>query len=663
MIEIGSILSNRYQITDIIGQGGMANVFLAHDLILDRDVAVKVLRFDFQNNQDAIRRFQREAMSASQLLHHNIVEVYDVDETDQQQYIVMEYVKGTDLKTFIHQKAPLSLELSVSIMSQILSAIEIAHKNNIIHRDIKPQNILITERNEVKITDFGIAIALSDTSITQTNTLLGSVHYLSPEQARGSNATTKSDIYALGVVLYELITGSVPFNGESAVSIALKHFQETFPRVKDTMDYVPQSLENVVLKATTKNPDDRYRTVDEMHQDLITSLSANRMNEPLFVPQNMGSTSVIKPIKPIQPLSDSEMALNERLAAPEPLDEEEFIGFETLDPISPKKSNFRLTRWLLGFLLLVLLFLGGYYLFMQTTQFVAVPSLTNVTQEEAQTLLEEKGLVLGTITHQWNDTIPAGSVISSDPTTNARVQKNSQVSLVVSNGREQVEIGDYVGQKYEPIRKQLTDANFIVVRRGMATTDPNLVGVIMDQSVSAGSKVVPSETTITFTVGQMSDKVTMQDFNNLPLDMVYTFAEEYGLYVEVSYDYDDYISPDNVIRQDPVSGTELTSGDTIYVVVSQGQETTEIITHTEALTIEYLPRYSETDLNQERPLPNVIDVYIGDSQNNINVLSRSFEITETIPIQLLFYIQSDGVGQYRIMRDGVLYSESNAIYP
>ncbi|HFI0462826.1 TPA: Stk1 family PASTA domain-containing Ser/Thr kinase [Streptococcus suis] len=660
MIEIGAKLSNRYLITDIIGQGGMANVFLAHDLILDRDVAVKVLRFDFQNNQDAIRRFQREAMSASQLLHHNIVEVYDVDETEQQQYIVMEYVKGTDLKSFIHQHAPLSLELTVSIMSQILSAIEIAHRNNIIHRDIKPQNILITDQNEVKITDFGIAIALSDTSITQTNTLLGSVHYLSPEQARGSNATTKSDIYALGVVLYELITGSVPFNGESAVSIALKHFQEAFPRVKDTMDYVPQSLENVVLKATAKNPLDRYNSVNEMHQDLITSLSANRMNEAMYVPDHHSNTTVLKPIKPI---AASQQAIEEQLSAPEPLEEEIYPSFDVVGPLTPVKKHFRLTRWLIGLLLLVLLSLGAYYLYMQTTQFVAIPALANLTQEEAVEQLQDLGLSLGQVSHEWDQAIPAGSVIKSNPETNSRVLKQSAVDLVVSNGKEQVEIGNYIGEKYEPIRKQLTDANFIVVRRGMATTDPNLVGVIMDQSISQGSKVVPSDTTITFTVGQMSDQVTMQDFNNLPLDMVYTFAEEYGLYVEVSYEYDDYISPDNIIRQDPVSGTVLTPGDSIYVVASQGQEKTEIVTHTEALTIEYLPRYAETDLNQEKPLPNLIEVYIGDAENNINTLSKSFEITETIPIQLLFYIESDGVGSYRILRDGEVYAESNAIYP
>lgn len=660
MIEIGEKLSERYQITDVIGQGGMANVFLARDLILERDVAVKVLRFDFQDNQDAIRRFQREAMSASQLLHHNIVEVYDVDESDQQQYIVMEYVKGTDLKTFIQQNAPLSLELTVSIMSQILSAIEIAHKNHIVHRDIKPQNILITDKNEVKITDFGIAIALSDTSITQTNTLLGSVHYLSPEQARGSSATTKSDIYALGVVLYELITGKVPFNGESAVSIALKHFQETFPRVKDSMDYVPQSLENVVLKATAKNPEDRYNSIEEMHNDLTTSLSANRMNEPIFVPNDLGSTTVMKSIKPI---SSASKALDKKVSAPEPLEDEMFQSFEVLPPIEPHKKRFPLFRLLFSLLLIIAAALGLFYVYKQTTGFVTVPDVYNKTEAEAKSLLEEKELVIGQVIYKWDAAIAAGTAMETSPASNSRVAKGSSVDLVVSNGKEQVEIGNYVGEKYEPIRKQLTDASFIVVRRGMATTDPNQVGVILAQSVDPGSKVVPSNTTITFTVGQMSEHITMQDFYNLPLSMVERYAEEYGLYVEVEYAYDDYISTDQVISQEPANGTALFPGDTIKVVVSQGTEEIEVLSKALPVTIEYLPRYATSDVSMEKPLPNVIDVYIGDAQNNINKLYRTFEITETTTIQLKLFISTDGVGQYRIIRDGELFEESNEVSP
>ncbi len=280
MIEIGRKLNGRYHIIGNIGNGGMANVFLAHDLILDRDVAVKVLRFDFQNDQAAIRRFQREALAATELVHPNIVSVYDVGEEDGLQYLVMEYVKGMDLKRFIQTQYPIPYAKIVDIMEQILSAVSLAHEHRIIHRDLKPQNILMDESGVVKITDFGIAIALTETSITQTNTMLGSVHYLSPEQARGSMATNQSDVYAVGIILYEMLTGNVPFDGESAVTIALKHFQEEMPSVKSFDPNIPQSLENVVLHATAKDPADRYKTAEEMSRDLYTVLAANRLNEP-----------------------------------------------------------------------------------------------------------------------------------------------------------------------------------------------------------------------------------------------------------------------------------------------------------------------------------------------------------------------------------------------
>ena len=241
MLEAGRTLNGRYKIKSLIGTGGMAAVYLAKDLILDRLVAIKVLRLDFRQNDDAMRRFRREALSATQLTHPNIVGVYDVGQSQEMNYIVMEYVEGTDLKDYVRQKGALHPIEAVRIMMQIVSAIAAAHQNRIIHRDIKPQNILIDKEGNVKITDFGIAVALSDTSLTQTNTLLGSVHYLSPEQARGGMATIQTDIYALGIVLYELLTGKVPFDGESAVSIALKHFQEPLPTIVNPTAMVPQS--------------------------------------------------------------------------------------------------------------------------------------------------------------------------------------------------------------------------------------------------------------------------------------------------------------------------------------------------------------------------------------------------------------------------------------
>ncbi len=248
MIEPGVVLDERYKLIRTLGEGGMANVYLARDLILDRDVAVKVLRLDLQDDPDTLRRFQREAHATSELVHPNIVAIYDVGEASGQQYLVMEYVQGTDLKKYIVEHFPIPYQRVVEIMTQVLSAVQAAHDHNIIHRDLKPQNILIAQDGTAKISDFGIAVALSDNSMTQTNSLLGSVHYLSPEQARGGMPTKQSDIYALGIILFEMLTGTVPFEGDSAVAIALKHFQEDMPSVRDFDPRIPQALENVVIK-------------------------------------------------------------------------------------------------------------------------------------------------------------------------------------------------------------------------------------------------------------------------------------------------------------------------------------------------------------------------------------------------------------------------------
>ena len=663
MIEIGSKLSNRYTITQSIGQGGMAKVYLARDLILDRDVAVKVLKYDFQDNNEAIQRFQREAMAASQLLHHNIVEVYDVDQEDGQQYIVMEYVKGTDLKQYIKDNAPITLELVVSIMSQILSAIELAHKHHLIHRDIKPQNILITENNQVKITDFGIAIAVTDTSITQTNTLLGSVHYLSPEQARGANATMKSDIYALGVVLYELITGQVPFDGESAVSVALKHFQEDFPRIRTSLDYVPQSLENVVMKASAKNPANRYQNVGSMLADLNTALSTSRMFEKPFEEKEDDQSIVVSPLKPT---SHSEHVLAEVIATSDDTEkEEDYPTFDPIPPVSKPKTQSRRLSIILGALLVLTMFLGGYYLYQQTVKYVTVPNISKMTLEEAKKVLEKEDISIKETKKEWNDTLAIGQIIESDPGEGSRVKRNSTIDVLVSSGREQVELGNYVGETYEPIRRMLTNSDFIVDRRDMATNRPEEEGVILAQSIDPGSKVVPSDNPITMYVGNYSESTDMQDFSNpsLALDMVYRFAEGYGLNIEENFEYNDYIPEGQVISQSPESGTPLSPGDTISVTVSQGPEKEQIMTANFEVYLEYLPRYADRDVDKEKPLPNDIQVFIGDNKNNIKEVARNFKITESQTIQLTLYIPSDGKGQYRIMRDGEVYEESNQVYP
>ena len=663
MVELGEKLSSRYKIIRPIGQGGMANVFLADDLILDRQVAVKLLRFDFQEDKDAIRRFQREAMSASQLLHHNIVEVYDVDEEDGQQYIVMEYVDGTDLKSFIREKSPISLELTVSIMSQILSAIDLAHRSNIIHRDIKPQNILLTKDNKAKITDFGIAIALTDTSITQTNTLLGSVHYLSPEQARGNNATTKSDIYALGVVLYELITGSVPYDGESAVSVALKHFQEPFPKIREQLDYVPQSLENVVLKATAKGPEDRYESVQEMLQDLSTSLSATRMNEQLFIPSSeQEETMVLRPIQPTQPVYNHSV-IHEQPGKPEELDEEMYSTYDTVYLVNKTERQYRWLKPLIDFLVIFLVGAAGVLGYNTFIRYTMIPDVSGMTQDEAIAALEDEAIGIGNITPDWHESIAEGNVINTTPKSGTRVERNSNVDLIVSRGKQQVMVGDYVGQSYESIRRVLTDTGFIVERRDMWTEDATLEGVILGQSIPSGTELVPSQSAITLTVGSSANSSTMGDYYNLSLDMVYSFAEGFGLVVEESYAYNDYIPKGQIISQNPAVGTPLAPGDKISVVVSQGPEQSELQSVVEEVYVEYVPTYAPSDVNEVSPLPNKIQVFIADNNNSITKVAKEFEIKESQTLRIELFIPSNAVGQYRVLNNGEVVAESNEVFP
>lgn len=279
----GDMIGHRYKIIRSLGEGGMANVYLAYDTVLERQVSVKVLRLDLRDDPNTKRRFRREAMSATKLNDPHIVGIFDTGEENGLQYMVMQYVQGTDLKAYIKEHYPIALPQVIDIMEQVLSAVEAAHAHGIIHRDLKPQNILIDENKNIKITDFGIAVAVSQNSLTQTNTLMGSVHYLSPEQARGSIATKKSDIYSLGIILYELLTGKVPFEGENAVSIAIKHFREEIPSVRSVNPHIPQPLENVVIRATAKDPIDRYENVKQMAVDLKTSLYPARPKVPRLV--------------------------------------------------------------------------------------------------------------------------------------------------------------------------------------------------------------------------------------------------------------------------------------------------------------------------------------------------------------------------------------------
>ncbi|MBO0466302.1 Stk1 family PASTA domain-containing Ser/Thr kinase [Enterococcus plantarum] len=577
MIEIGRKLNGRYHIIGNIGSGGMANVFLAHDLILDRDVAVKVLRFDFQNDQAAIRRFQREALAATELVHPNIVSVYDVGEEDGLQYLVMEYVKGMDLKRFIQTQYPIPYAKIVDIMEQILSAVSLAHEHRIIHRDLKPQNILMDESGVVKITDFGIAIALTETSITQTNTMLGSVHYLSPEQARGSMATNQSDVYAVGIILYEMLTGNVPFDGESAVTIALKHFQEEMPSVKMFDPNIPQSLENVVLHATAKDPADRYKTAEEMSRDLYTVLAANRWNEPKWQPTGlMGETKILTPIT-------DDMAMPSSFNSMETPSEEQNEPEETDPQVEVKKKTKKPLIFLIILLVLGLIIGGGVFLAGQGSGEVKIPNVEDKTESEARKMLEDAGLKVKETTKEIpDDSIAEGKVVKTDPAIDSTVKKNREIELYISSGNKKIKLDDYVGEDYKDAIEALGKLGFKESQIKITKETDSKVDEdkVISQTPEQGEEVDPKTDEITLIVSEGPEDIYLADYASLGYSYNNAVTEllSYGIKENQITRVDkpsDTVAKDLVMAQNPAAGNPFNpKKGKITLTVSSGPDKT-----------------------------------------------------------------------------------------
>ena len=648
MIAPGKTVGGRYKIKSHIGTGGMATVYLAQDLILERPVAVKVLRLDFHTNEAAMRRFQREAQSATQLVHPNIVSVYDVGEEDGTNYIVMEYVEGTDLKEYIRERGPLPPREAVRIMTQIVSAIELAHQNRIIHRDIKPQNILIDREGNVKITDFGIAIALSETSLTQTNTLLGSVHYLSPEQARGGMATIRSDIYALGIVLYELLVGEVPFEGESAVSIALKHFQEPLPRISQMLPTVPQSLENVVLKATAKEPLDRYGSCGEMLEDLQTCLNPERLHEPMFKP-----TAFSQETKVLQPIATGQIPRKIPATSKE-VPEIQFDEEKKAVQEEPKKKKKKKWPWIL-LLLFIIVSAGAIYAFIQTSpKDVKVPDVTNLTEADAKVKLADANLEVSDVQQVKSDTVDAGKVVETNPKAGSSVKEKSKVVLKVSAGKDTVTVGDYTGKTFDEAKAALQKLG-IAVEKKESYSDTVESGKVMEQSVAKGEKVVAKDTKMVLTVSKGKEPVTLINLKGYSRSGVEDYAKEHGLKLQISEENSNETA-DTVIKQSPAEGTALKKGDTLTVVISKGKGERVV---SRQFTIPYEAKKTNGNngnsaSNAQEAKQNTVEIFIQDANNNINTAYRTFKISENTSVTIDFTFNNQvQSGKYIIKRDGV----------
>ncbi|WP_347943786.1 Stk1 family PASTA domain-containing Ser/Thr kinase [Enterococcus cecorum] len=573
--EIGKKFNGRYLILGNIGSGGMANVFLARDLILDREVAIKVLRYDFLNDQSAIRRFQREMLASTELVHPNIVTVYDAGQEGETQFLVMEYVKGMDLKRYIQTQYPIPYDRIVDIMQQILSAVTLAHQHRIIHRDLKPQNILIDESGTVKITDFGIAVALSETSITQTNSMLGSVHYLSPEQARGSMATNQSDIYAIGIILYEMLTGKVPFDGESAVTIALKHFQEEIPSVRLYDRHVPQSLENVVLKATAKDPIDRYQSAEEMSADLATALDPSRLNEPAWHPANhVEETKVLPNLTEQMP---TVAPVEEIVTKPEKEAEEKPVpskkkAKDQQKPKSKKKLLFLgiAAVLVIGIATIAFSVLGG------GKNEISVPDVSNLSESAARSKLQEAGLKAAGQTEEiTSDKIPEGKVVKTNPEAKAIVQKGREVVLYISTGGRKIKMKDYTDMEYNEAVEALVKLDFkeSKIKKKEEYSDTVEKGKIISQTPEANSEVTPDKTSVKFVVSKGVKPIKISDYVGMTINEALLDLANNGInesQVKQTQQESDK-EAGTILSQTPSAGSSVTPGNTmINFVVSSG---------------------------------------------------------------------------------------------
>ena len=521
MIQIGKIFAGRYRIVKQIGRGGMADVYLAKDLILDgEEVAVKVLRTNYQTDPIAVARFQREARAMADLDHPHIVRITDIGEEDGQQYLAMEYVAGLDLKRYIKEHYPLSNEEAVRIMGQILLAMRLAHTRGIVHRDLKPQNILLTPDGTAKVTDFGIAVAFAETSLTQTNSMLGSVHYLSPEQARGSKATVQSDIYAMGIIFYEMLTGHIPYDGDSAVTIALQHFQKPLPSVIAENPSVPQALENVVIKATAKKLTDRYKSVAEMYVDLSSSLSYNRRNEPKLVFDDATKADT----KTLPKVSQSTLTSIPKVQTQSPKPQIAKPSQQVLEdnyatkPV--KKRKFRV-RYMILLASIVLVAASLIWILSRTPATIAIPDVAGQTVAEAKETLKKANFEIGEEKTEASEKVEEGRIIRTDPDAGTGRKEGTKINLVVSSGKQSFQLSNYIGRKSTDVIAELKQKkvpeNLIKIEEEESSESE--AGTVLRQSPAAGTTYDLSKaSTITLTVAKKVTSVAMPSYTGSSLE-------------------------------------------------------------------------------------------------------------------------------------------------
>lgn len=566
-----NLIANRYEVYKHIGQGGMADVFLATDLILNRRVAIKILRSELSTDPTSVLRFEREAQAATALSHPNIVEIYDVGEYKGHHYIVMEYCQGKTLKQVIRERGPLLKEEAVDIMKQLVSATAEAHRRGIIHRDIKPQNVMVTADGSIKMLDFGIALAKGSMQLTQANNVMGSVHYLAPELAKGKPASAQSDIYALGIVLYEMLTGDVPFKADSAVQVALMQMHNEIPSVRQQNPTVPQSLENIVIRATAKDPVNRYRSCNEMLQDLNSCLYPERIHEPK-VRFSSPRTEAPKPKAAVK-----EAEKKKEAGAP--------MESRVVHSAVPRQKQRK--SWLVYLLVVLLIFLGAASVYFALSMSgileppsknVAVPNVVGMTLADAKNLAVDNNLVLDTtnVSYELTTDTEKGKIISVTPNVGSEVEKGSRLTVIVSSGIG-VETKDYSGWKLSDAQNDLSQYQYMTVETKEEASDTVAAGTVIRQELlEPGTMFNPgTSTTIRLVYSAWPTIVIPDNLIDLPIEEATAQLEALNVKVVTSNLDVSGLSTDEianlktgvVISVEPEGGSEYTQRDDNYVIL------------------------------------------------------------------------------------------------
>lgn len=596
MIEKGKIINDRYEIIKSIGEGGMANVYVGFDKILERKVAIKVLRGDLSNDEKFVRRFQREALSASSLSHPNIVEMYDVGEDNGIYYIIMEYVEGKTLKQLIKKRGTITLSEAIDIMLQLTDGITQAHDSYIIHRDLKPQNILIKEDGQIKITDFGIAVALNSTQLTQTNSVMGSVHYLPPEQASGKGSTIKSDIYSMGILFYELLTGSLPFKGDNAVEIALKQIHDPIPSVRKKNQTIPQSVENIILKATAKNPKNRYKDAKEMHNDLLTALDEDKKDVPRLIFQypeheenekiNLKKTEdkkekVSEEKKEIADENEKKEDKKEEVAVKvqEKENEEEYDD-DFYDDKTINGGNKIILVLLSLICVIVVIGISAVLILPKFTKIpeIKVPDVSGMTVIEAEKTLKDAGFEVASETiKEINESVPKEIVIKTEPKAERLRKKGEVITIYESLGEEIYVMENFVGQNYLTVKAILESKYELKVKVEKKDVD-DISNIdeqqIVEQSVKEGTKL-GSGSEVTLYIPNIIEGYPDFVEDNWSVEEIEEFCSQYGIILKINYEETLQYADGMIISQSRTPESPIVKGVTLKITVAKTPEVTD----------------------------------------------------------------------------------------